>query len=218
MDPIALVGPARNNPVQEYDLVIPLLDRHVPIANARQRPLQLDQLVVVGRKQGARTIAIVQLLDDRPSQAQAIVGARAATDLVEDHQRSLGGGIEDPGRLDHLDHERTLTLGQFVAGSDPRKELIGNPDGRFASRYKTPYLSQYQNGRALTNIGALASHVRTGDQLNPPMLGPNHAVVGHELTLGHDAIEHRMTAFVDLQDRLLGDRRTNVTVLDGQLR
>ena len=172
----------------------------------------------MGRKESPRPIAIVQLLDDRPSQAQAIVGARPASDLVEDHQRTLGSGIEDPSRFDHLDHERALTLGQFVAGSDPRKELVGNPDGRFASRYETPYLSQHQNGRTLTNVSTLARHVRTSDQLNPPMLGPNHAVVGHELTLGHDAIEHRMTAFVDLQDRLLGERRTNVTVFDGQLR
>ena len=44
------------------------------------------QLVVVGGEQRARADRVVQVLDDRPGDGQAVVGAGAAADLVQDDQ------------------------------------------------------------------------------------------------------------------------------------
>ena len=171
----------------------------------------------MGCKQGARLVPIVQMFDDGPSQAQSIVGARPAPDLVEDHQRSLGSGIEDSSRLDHLDHESALAASQLVACPNPRKELVGNPDRGFSSRHKTADLSEHHDGGTLPDVGALTGHVRAGDELNAAVLRTDHAVVGHKLALGHHAIEHRMATFVDLQNRFLGHRRADIVVFYGQL-
>ena len=50
---VTLVGPALDNSVQEDHVVIPFLHRYVPVANAWQRTLQIDQFVVVGSEHGS---------------------------------------------------------------------------------------------------------------------------------------------------------------------
>ena len=80
---VALVGRAGHDLVQEHDVVLPLLHGHVQVPHARQRLGQVGQLVVVRGKQRAAADLVVQVLDDRPGQRNAVVGARAAADLVE---------------------------------------------------------------------------------------------------------------------------------------
>ena len=86
VDAVALVGAAGGDLVQEDDLVLPLADQHVVVAQAGQRLGELGQLVVVRGEQGPAADLVVQVLGDRPGQRDAVVGAGAAADLVEDDQ------------------------------------------------------------------------------------------------------------------------------------
>ena len=83
---VALVGRTGHDLVQEYDLVFPFLHGHVEIHDARQRAGQVGEFVVVRGEQRAAAHVVVQVLDDRPRQRQAVVRAGAASDFVEDHE------------------------------------------------------------------------------------------------------------------------------------
>ncbi len=115
------------------------------------------------REQRAAADSVVQMLDDRPSQRHAVVSARAAADLVKDHQAAVGGHVQNAGRFGHLDHECALPAGQLVARSDTGEDAIRNTDHGLASRHETADLSQKREQSDLADICALARHIRTGD-------------------------------------------------------
>ena len=53
--------------------------------------------MIVRRKKRAAADAIVQVLDDGPRQRDAVVGARAAADLVENDEAAGSGRVENAG-------------------------------------------------------------------------------------------------------------------------
>lgn len=53
VDPVTLVGTTRDDTMQKDDVLIPLFHRHIVIAYIGERLLQLSQLVIVRREQGA---------------------------------------------------------------------------------------------------------------------------------------------------------------------
>ena len=138
----------------------------------------------------------MQMLDDRPSQRQAIVGARASTDLVENDQRSLGSGIENAGGLNHFDHEGTLTAGQFITCTDSSEQAICYANGGFAGWDEAAYLCKHQEQGRLSNVRALSGHVWSGDQQYAPVLRTDHGVVGYECPLGQGRVQNRVPPFV----------------------
>ena len=61
---------------------------------------------VVGRdgKEGVgaqSAVVVVDIYNHRPGDRDAVIGAGAAPDLVQDQQGALGGVVEDIGGLDH---------------------------------------------------------------------------------------------------------------------
>ena len=95
---------------------------------------------------------VVQVLGDGPGQRDAVVGAGAAADLVEDDQAARRGVVEDVGRLGHLHHERALPPAQFVAGADAREDAIGQADASPAGRHEAAHLGQERQQRDLADV------------------------------------------------------------------
>ena len=95
LDAVAAIGAAGQNLVQEDDLVLPLARRHVRVDDAGQRVGQIGQLVIVRGKERLRPRARVlrEVLGDRPGDAQAVEGRRAAADLVEHDEAARGGAV-----------------------------------------------------------------------------------------------------------------------------
>ena len=88
MDAVGAVGGARRHLVQEHDLVLPFLDAHGVGRERRQPLLERAQLVEVRGEQRAAAVDVVQMLERRPGDREAIERRRAAADLVEDHEAS----------------------------------------------------------------------------------------------------------------------------------
>ena len=130
VDAIGAVGPAAPQLVQKHHAAI-LLDRgHVVVLDARQDVLQLGQLVVVGGEQrsAAEPRLVVQVLDHRARDRHAVVGARAAPDLVQNNQAAASALHQQRGRLGHLDHERALAGGDVVLCADAREDPVDQAD------------------------------------------------------------------------------------------
>ena len=86
--------------------------------------------------------------DDRLRDGEAVEGARAAADLVEDHEAPRRGAVEDPRRLCHLDEEGAGAGGEVVAGADPGEEPVDDPDPGAAGRDETPRLRHHRPAAA----------------------------------------------------------------------
>ena len=90
------------------------------------------EFVVVGGEEGAAADVVVEVFDDGPGERDAVVGAGAAADFVEDHQAARRGGVEDVRGLDHFDHERALAAAEFIAGADAGEDAIDEAEDGFA--------------------------------------------------------------------------------------
>ena len=121
------------------------LHLHVVVPQPRQRLGELGQLVVVRGEQRPAADRVVQVLGDRPGQRHAVVGARAAADLVEDDQAPRRGVVEDVRRLGHLDHERALPAAQLVARPDAGEDAVGEADRRRLRRDEAADVGQQRD-------------------------------------------------------------------------
>ena len=102
------------------------------------------------------------MLGDRPRDAQAVEGRRAAADLVEHDQAARRGGVQDVRRLLHLDHERRLAARDVVGRADAREDAIDERQLRLARRHERSDLRHDAEQRGLPQVGRLAAHVRAG--------------------------------------------------------
>ena len=94
--------------VQEDNVVAFLSHGHVVIFDQRQQIGQRGQLVVMGGKEGARLEAgmVVQVFDDGPGDGEAVVGAGAPADFVQNKQGPAGCMMQNLRCLHHLHHKR----------------------------------------------------------------------------------------------------------------
>src|SRR5690625_7115188 len=77
---------------------------------------------------GAAFCVMVKLFDNGPCDAEAVVGARAASDFVENNQAAVGGVVENICGFVHFDHESRIAAGEFVAGADAGENPIDESD------------------------------------------------------------------------------------------
>ena len=75
------------------------------IGNARLLIGQAGQFKVMGGEQGKRPHYPGQLHRTRPGQRQAVKGAGATPDFVNQHQAVWGGVVQDIGGFAHFHHE-----------------------------------------------------------------------------------------------------------------
>src|SRR5207302_5367342 len=109
---------------------------------ARQACGELGQLVIVRGEQRPGPGLVVQTFDDAPREAEAVEGARAAADLVEDDEAARRGVVQYVRRLAHLDHEGGLAARQVVARADAREDAVHQVDARRRRRDKRTGVSQ----------------------------------------------------------------------------
>ena len=127
------------------------------------------QLVVMrGEERAAAILGIVQVLDHRPGDGEAVEGRGAAADLVEDDERARAGLVQDRGGLDHLHHEGGAAAREIVGGADAGEERVDHADMRGFRRHEGARLRQDGDQRVLAEEGRLAGHVGAGEEPDVP--------------------------------------------------
>ena len=133
---------------------------------------------------------------------QAIVGARAAADLVHQHEAPVGRRVQDHRRLRHFDHESGAAARQVVRGADSRENPVEWPDHRPRCGHEAADRGEHEDERGLAHVGRLAAHVGTRDH--------EHAATVRELEVVRDegivkyALDDGMPAALDPKTRLVG--------------
>lgn len=74
----------------------------------------LAQRREVGDEDAKRVDLVDDMVEDSAGDRQAVVGACAPTQLIEDHERTRGRSLEDCRRLAQFDHECRATARQLV--------------------------------------------------------------------------------------------------------
>ena len=178
----------------------------------------------VGREQGAAAVLLVQMLDRRPGDRQAVEGRGAAADLVENDEGARGRLIEDRGGLDHLHHEGGAAAREIVGRADPREQAVDDADPRRFRRHEAPRLGEHRDQRILAQIGRLARHVRPGDERDAPgrtaLRRRKIAVIGDERrsVLGQRLLDHGMAPAGDDEIAARIDLRPHIAALDRERR
>ncbi len=166
VDAVAFVGAARDDVAEEDDAGRLFLDGDVDVLGGLKLLVEAGELPVVGGEEsfcffvGRRE----EVVGDGPGDRDAVVGACAAADLVEDDEGAGRGVVEDVRRLAHLDHECRLAAGEVVAGADAGEELVDDADPRCRRRHVGAHLAEDDDEGDLPDVGRLAGHVRAGDQ------------------------------------------------------
>ena len=161
---------------------------------------------------------VVEVFRDCPGDAQAVEGARAPADFVEEDEAFGRRVVEDVRGLVHLDEEGAFAPGQVVGSADAGEDAVHDADLRGARRDEGTELGHEDDEAHLAEVGALAGHVRPrdqGDLLRPVV---ELRIVGHEGLALQQLFHHRVAAVVDFQDRTVHDFRGHVVVPGGQLR
>ena len=197
VDAVAAVGASGHDAVEEHDLVVPFAHRDMQVGHRRQRVGELGELVVVRREQRARA-ARGEGLGDRPREREPVERAGAAADLVEDHEAALARVVQDVRRLGHLDHEGRLSRVDLVGAADAGEDRVEHADlGAFRGDERA-HVREQRDERDLPDVGALARHVRSGDERERRARGAaaERGVVGDEARRER-AVEHGVAAALD---------------------
>ena len=169
MDTKAVLRAALLELAQEDDFAVDLLHRDVVVLNAGKIFLHLVQLVVVGGEERARPAGLrvlVQVFNDGPGYRDAVVGRRAAAQLVEEHQRAAADVVQDVRGLSHLDHERRFAQGDIVRGAHTGEDFVHQADFRGLCGHEAAHLGQQHNEGRLAQQRRLTGHVGAGDDDN----------------------------------------------------
>ena len=134
---------------------------------------------------------VVQVLAHTPGNGDPVVGAGAATDLVQQHQRARRRRMQNRARFTHLHHKGALTTHQIVARAHTGEQSVDYWQSRAARRDIRADLREQLNQSDLSKYGALARHVGSGEHDQPSVFG-QHQIVRNELFARHHALDHRM--------------------------
>ena len=163
-DAVAAIRLSRFDLVEENQLLARLSGRYVQVENALAGLGQGSELVVVRGEKGLRAHLAQDVLGNGPSDGQAVVCRGAAPDLVQQYQAALRRGVENLGRLGHLDHKGGTPLRQVVAGTDTREDAIDQRQRRGSGRHERADLGHHRDQCGLSQVGGFSAHVRAGYQ------------------------------------------------------
>ena len=129
----------------------------------------------------------------------------------------FSGRVENPSGLGHLNHERRLAFGEFIAGPYPGKDFIDHAKrGRFCW-HETSDLSHQTNQSHLADVSTLTRHVRACDQVQKTVIIIDASVVRDESAQRFDDVQNRVAAFDDLRLTVGGHCRTAIALFCGKL-
>ena len=125
----------------------------------------------MGREQAAAAALVVDRLDHRPGDGEAVIGRGAAADLVEDDEAARRRLGEDRRGLDHLDHEGRAAAREIVRCADAAEQAVDEAELRALGGHEAAGLGEHRDQRVLAQEGRFAAHVRAGDQPQPRRFG-----------------------------------------------
>src|SRR5438105_9144495 len=136
--------------------------------------------MVMGGEERAGAGVLLQMLDYRPGDREAVEGGGSAANFVEEDEARRRGVIEDAGDFAHFDEEGGAAASEIVGGADAGEDAIDDGKPGLAGRDEAAHLRHKGDERGLTEVGGLAAHVGAGDEQELLTAGFEAEIVGDE--------------------------------------
>ena len=214
LNAVALVGGAGQDLAQEEELPVLPLGADIIVAHTGDRPLERGELVVVRGEHRlcAELSRVGAVFEHRAGDGHAVVGGRAAPDLVKDEQ-GIGGRVLQYGcDLAHLNHERRCAARKVVARADAREHAVADADRRAARRDERADLSHEHDDRRLAHVGAFTGHVRPRHDGDAVVGVVQVRVVRHEERIALHLLNDRVASLGDRERMRYLDLRADIVV------
>ena len=205
--------------MQEKYVFVALADGYVHGEDARKLSFQIDQLMIVGGKEGAQGSVEFgcKMLGNGPGQGQPVIGACAPAYFIENNQAVRGCLAQDAGCLHHFDHEGALALSQVVGGTHAREQLVYDAKLCPFCRNKGPCLGHEAQKGHLPQDGGLAGHVWACQKAEALIFIQGKAV-GHKVCPALHFLHHGMAAVLDIDIGAVRKMRPGPAFFAGHLR
>ena len=206
MNSVAPVGASGDYPVQE-DHPAPLIrHRYIEVLDPWQNTSEFHQFVIMGGEEGLRAEvrAVMEELNHRPGDGEAVIGGRATPDLIQDDERARCGIVQDIGRFGHLNHESGLPCRQVLLGTYSCEDAVDYSDACRIGRHEAAHLGHKDNQSHLSEIGRLPRHVWAGqdDQLILPVTQAR--IVGNKAIPSYALFNNGVASSPDLYGIIVG--------------
>jgi hypothetical protein len=162
VDPVARARGTLEDLPEKDHLVVPFADGDAEVGDVVVLFGESGEFVVVGGEEGPWA-SVGEVFGDGPGEGQAVEGAGATADFVEDDEAGGRGVVADVGGLGHLDHEGGLTSVQFVAGADAGEDAVAESDGGLFGGDEAAGVGEEGDEGGLSDVGGFAGHIGSGD-------------------------------------------------------
>ena len=164
MDAEAVLRASAGEFAQKHHLAVDFAHAHIVVGDAAVLRLHVVELVVVGGEEGlgVQSAVLVDVLHDGPGDGDAVVGACASAQLVEEYERAFAHVVEDARGLVHLHHEGALAEGYVVAGSHAGEHLVDHAYAGGVGGHEAAALGHDDVEGCLAQERRLAAHVGAG--------------------------------------------------------
>ncbi len=179
---------------------------------------QFVEFVVVGGEQrfGAGALVVVQVFGEAPGDADAVVGAGAAPDFVEQDERAVADIVHNQRGFVHFHHKRTFAAADVVAGAHAGEHLVYQADAGAFGGHETAHLGHQRDEGRLAQQGRFAGHIGAGDQDDLYFVVVEVDVVGHvRFADGQLGFDDRVPAVADVEHGGIVQFRAVVVVFQG---
>ena len=122
------------------------------------------QFMIVRAEECLGMNACGDVFDHRLCQGHAVIGGRAASDLIKQNQRGRSRILQGMICLGHLHHEGGLTRKNVITCADPRKDLVKDRHAHCLCGHIASHLGKNHDQRGLPHVGGFTAHIRTGDK------------------------------------------------------
>ena len=133
-----------------------------------------------------------------PGQGEAVEGAGAPADLVQDHQAPGGGLVEDVGGFMHLHQKGALAPADVVHRAHPGEDAVHDADIGLGGGDKAADVGQEDDEGHLAQDGGFAGHVGAGDDHQGGLVVQGD-IVGDKTAGGQDPFDDRVAALGDAE-------------------
>ena len=188
VDTVGLGCSALDDFLEKHDFFVCLIDRYGEVFDVGVCLLEGDELVIMRRNQGLGLGLGRDGLEDCLGECHTVVGRCPASQFVKNHKTLTRGVVQDVRDFDHLGHKGRLIFGQYIPGSDTRKNPIHQRNGRNLRRHGKTTVCEEKHDRVLPEVGRLPSHIGTRDDVDETVRAAYGEVVGDELLLDREKI------------------------------
>ncbi len=206
--------------MEEFNPVAVFPDLHARVGHIRETFRQCREFVIVRREKNLRRTGgdVVNIFENGPGDAHAVVGRRSAAYFVEDDEAAIRERIQDSRGFHHFNHKGAVASRQFIPRPDTGEDSIENADLGGRRGNERADLREKAQERGHTKIGRLSRHIGPRQNDDPLPVRFKDDVIRDEDAVRKRGFHDGVTSPEDPDVSSLVQYRRDISSFTGDLR